>query len=149
MLFVTLHGFLIIFPYFESLKCLSWRHMMRERWRERNCRSDAGIIAVMTFLTALRLNPKGISRSTVANTDFCACKLYGGQPHVVWVRETVWTVSIRSCVYFFFAYVLLPFLYPACFLLSVMSNWELCFSPTVCSWGGWKVSSEAPSLWLR
>lgn len=52
LLFVTLHGFLFIFPYFE------------EKLPPETAagRTDAGSKAVMTFLTALRLNPKGILR---------------------------------------------------------------------------------------
>lgn len=99
-----------------------------------NCRSDAGSKAVMTFLTALRLNPKGISRSTVANTDLWACKLYGGQPSVGLCESERQSGLFRFTLlslflFFFFLYCLTLFLYAACFLLSVMSNWELCFFP--------------------
>lgn len=136
MLFVTWHGFLINFPYFE------------EKLPPETAagRSDTGSKAVMTFLTAPRLNPKGILRSTssqenwpVANRDLCANELYGGRPHVGLcesLRERVWTVSIHSSLCFSFAFFFsFSFsLFIRC-LLSVMSNRELCFSPTVCSWG--------------
>lgn len=130
MLFVTLHGFLIIFPYFE------------EKLPPETAagRSDAGSKAVMTFLTAPHLNPKGILRSTlsqenwpVANRDLCANELNGGWPHVGLcesLRERVWTVSTHSSLCFSFAFFFsFSFsLFIRC-LLSVMSNRELCFSP--------------------
>lgn len=104
MLFVTWHGFLIIFPYFE------------EKLPPETAagRSDTGSKAVMAFLTAPRLNPKGILRSTssqenwpVANRDLCANELYGGRPLVGLcesLRERVWTVSIHSSLCFSFAF---------------------------------------------
>lgn len=115
MLFVTLHGFFIIFPYFE------------EKLPPETAAGSAGSKAVMTFLTALRLNPKGILWSRyrpVANRDLCASELYGGQPRV----------GVKERQSGLFRFLCFPFAFFFCSLfirclLSVMSNWEPCFPP--------------------
>lgn len=85
----------------------------------------------------------------VANRGLCASELYGGQPRVGLCeseRDNLDCFDSSSSL-FSICYSFLSFLYAACFMWWVIGNPVL--PSAACSWGCWKVSSEALSFWLR